>query len=385
MKTTAYTESTPQAPAPDNQRLPDALFGGKEVLDGAEDTDSLWSRFYPRDVPFFKMALLDQLLRRPYHAVALEGPFHVKKLAQDYRAQVFRSETSINRSGAPCIDRLLLVLGDGVFAYLDDEVFKLYAPSPQSAEAAALKFRRYVKPTAPGKPRFYVVAVNPEGPDAETVVIERAAPVATEELALNYGEDFPAWEEEWTERMRRVPSGLTILFGPPGCGKTSYLRALMSRLLDKAVFYFVPLSESEMLSDPRFVNFWVAQTRRHGKKQKIAILEDAEELLLTRDGGTRDKGSNLLNIADGFLGDHLKLHVIATTNVPISKLDPAIVRPGRLIGVREFRRLTRKEALRVAEAKGIVLPDQADFSLAEIYCARAKTERLGQPQKIGFA
>jgi hypothetical protein len=39
----------------------------------------------------------------------------------------------------------------------------------------------------------------------------------------------------------------------------------------------------------------------------------------------------------------------------------------------------------VAEAKGIVLPDQPDFSLAEIYCVRAKAERLGQPQKIGFA
>jgi SpoVK/Ycf46/Vps4 family AAA+-type ATPase len=224
-----------------------------------------------------------------------------------------------------------------------------------------------------------VISLNLEGPSTETVVIERSAPVNSEELILNYGEDFPAWEQQWTERMRRTPSGLTILCGPPGCGKTSYLRALMSRLLATAVFYFVPVSEAEMLSHPRFVSFGLRQTNRHPKQQKIAILEDAEELLLARDEGSRAKVSNLLNIADGFLGDHLKLHVIATTNVPLSKLDPAIARPGRLIGVREFRRLSRAEALRLADAKGLNLPDQSDFSLAELYCSRAVTDRIGLP------
>jgi SpoVK/Ycf46/Vps4 family AAA+-type ATPase len=172
---------------------------------------------------------------------------------------------------------------------------------------------------------------------------------------------------------------------PPGFGKTSYLRALMARLLDSSVFYFVPLAEAQMLSSASFVSFWVTQTRLHEKKQKIAILENAEELLLARDEGSRDKVSNLLNIADGFLGDHLKLHVIATTNVPISKLDPAIVRPGRLLGMREFRRLNRAEALRLAEAKGLKLADQPDYSLAEVYCASAKPDRVEQTTRIGFA
>ena len=38
------------------------------------------------------------------------------------------------------------------------------------------------------------------------------------------------------------------------------------------------------------------------------------------------------------------------------------------MGTREFRRLTRPEAQRLAEAKGLTLADQDDFSLAEIYC-----------------
>ena len=75
----------------------------------------------PRDVPFMKMALLDQLLHRPYHAVILEGPFNLPRLAHDHAKALFRSETLLTRKGKPSIERLLLTLGDGVFGFLDDE------------------------------------------------------------------------------------------------------------------------------------------------------------------------------------------------------------------------------------------------------------------------
>ena len=140
-----------------------------------------------------------------------------------------------------------------------------------------------------------------------------------------------------------------------------------------------------LLSSPRFVRFWIEETRRHKGNVKFAILEDAEDLLLPRDCGNGDKVANLLNVADGFLGDHLKLHVVATTNVPINKLDPAIVRPGRLIGAREFRRLTRAEAERLAAAKGLALPDKEDFSLAEVYAGDLSAWPSGKERKIGFA
>ena len=65
--------------------------------------------------------------------------------------------------------------------------------------------------------------------------------------------------------------------------------------------------------------------------------------------------SSLLNAVHGFLGEHLKLHILATTNAPLRELDPALLRPGRLMGMRQFRRLTRPEAQRLAEAKGLTL------------------------------
>ena len=94
--------------------------------------------------------------------------------------------------------------------------------------------------------------------------------------------------------------------------------------------------------------------------------------------------SNLLNIGDGFLGEHLKLHVVATTNTPMRRLDEAMLRPGRLMGTREFRRLTRDEALRLAQAKGLKLADGFDtFSLAEVYCGRP--EVLSPEPSVGFS
>ena len=355
-------------------------------LTDSEEEDSFWQLYMPREVSFFKMALLDQLVRRPYHTFILPGPFNAKQLAADYQPQVYRSETGTTPAGEVRLSRLLLCLSNGVFAYLEDETMTVYGPTPEAAQAVAEKLRQYVLPRLAPEPHFYIVSLEDNGPEAQKILIKRPAPVNVAELALHYGEDFVAWETQWLAKLSQSGSGLTILLGPPGCGKTSYLRALMSRLLNQAVFYFVPSDALELLTSPRFVNFWVKQTERQGQRRKIAILEDAEEVLLPRDAGNSQRVSHLLNIADGFLGDHLQLHVLATTNVTMRELDPAIVRPGRLTGSREFRRLSRCEAERLAEAKGLKLNGgQVDYSLAEVY-----HQTLGLPvplpaQKLGFA
>jgi len=94
--------------------------------------------------------------------------------------------------------------------------------------------------------------------------------------------------------------------------------------------------------------------------------------------------SSVLNMGDGFLGKYLKVHLVLTCNTATHRLDSAILRPGRLIGTREFRRLTTAEALRLANAKGLKLPDQPDYSLAEIYCSPPVTLKLNSNRQIGF-
>jgi ATP-dependent 26S proteasome regulatory subunit len=86
-----------------------------------------------------------------------------------------------------------------------------------------------------------------------------------------------------------------------------------------------------------------------------------------------------------FLGDHLKLHVIATTNASVRQLDPAILRPDRFMGACEFSRLTCQEAQRLAETKGLTLPDQGDYSLAEVYCGAAAGFTPNRGRQLGLA
>ena len=67
------------------------------------------------------------------------------------------------------------------------------------------------------------------------------------------------------------------------------------------------------------------------------------------------------------------------------QLDPALLRPGRLMGTREFRRLNRDEASRLAEAKGLKLAQQDDYSLAELYCGAVSGPVLNPDRQVGFA
>jgi hypothetical protein len=387
--------STKRLPANDEPVLPelepppDAFRGGSELLDddasaGASARYAESRIFASPDLSFFTLPVYDRLRQRPYHEVVVQRPFDTRRLAHDYRQHIYRSEVVFLQRCPPSVDSLLLCLGQGVFVLHDGTNLTVIAPTPQAAAKIAADFRRYVKPRAKAKPGFHLVSFGPDGPYAELIEVDTCPAADAEELALHYGADFPAWETQWLAQLARRRSGVTILFGPAGVGKTSYLKMLMARFIDRFVFYYLPLSCFALLSAPGFVGFWLDQNRGHPGKVKLAMIEDAENLLLPRDERSRAQVSNLLNIGDGFLGEHLKIHVVATTNVPIRRLDEAVLRPGRLMGSREFRRLTRAEALRLAQAKGLTLANGSDtWSLAEVY--NGQPTILGLEPKVGFS
>jgi hypothetical protein len=261
----------------------------------------------------------------------------------------------------------------------------VFAPTPQAAAQVAEGLRSYEKPPTENKPGFRLVSLTPTGAETEFIAMQDGASMNEAELVLHYGDEFVKWERAWLGRIDARQSGLTLVFGPPGVGKTQWLKSLMMRFNDRFVCYYLPLSSFDVLAAPSFVSFWLDQNRIHSKKAKLAIIEDAEDVLLPRDENSRAKVSNLLNIGDGFLGDHLKLHVIASTNTPLQRLDPALLRPGRLTGAYHFRRLSRSNAQRLAKAKGLILPEQEDWSLAEIYNGTPQEPDLEKKGRVGFA
>src|SRR5580765_1026861 len=80
-------------------------------------------------------------------------------------------------------------------------------------------------------------------------------------------------------------------------------------------------------------------------KWRLLILEDTGELLAADAKEQAGQGlSRLLNVVDGIIGQGLRVLVLVTTNEPLTRLHPAISRPGRCAAKIEFGPFSAAEA-----------------------------------------
>eukprot|EP01012_Entosiphon_sulcatum_P045300 TRINITY_DN6038_c0_g1_i1.p1 TRINITY_DN6038_c0_g1~~TRINITY_DN6038_c0_g1_i1.p1 ORF type:complete len:878 (-),score=148.80 TRINITY_DN6038_c0_g1_i1:8-2620(-) len=133
-----------------------------------------------------------------------------------------------------------------------------------------------------------------------------------------------------------------MLYGPPGCGKTSTAEVIAGAL--KLDICMLTLSNKE-LDDSR-----LASCLRDAPKRSIVLLEDVDAVFVERtaqkEGGRPGVTfSGLLNAIDGVASQEGRLFLMTTNH--FEKLDAALVRPGRCDVKIELRRASRTQMQRL--------------------------------------
>jgi hypothetical protein len=241
-----------------------------------------------------------------------------------------------------------------------------------------VEFIRTKEIPVPHKAAIHIIKKSNYGFDATKKTIKKKADFSPD----HYNDDFgPVADRIQSTINSDTNRGIVLLHGGIGTGKTSYIKHIMQ--VSKKKVYYVPPDLAHNLSDPGLIEFITGRLQ-----DSVLVIEDAENVLRSREAGGSQAVSNILNISDGILGEVMSSTIIATVNCPLKELDQALMRPGRLIAEYEFRALTQaKTNYLLRKLYGEDQTSDKALTLAEIFNINSmpatgpKVEKV----KLGFA
>lgn len=214
--------------------------------------------------------------------------------------------------------------------------------------------------------------------DGQYYTIESKVKKVDININENYNDDFIPVYNDILSFIDSRESGLVLLYGIPGSGKSSLLRHLCSK--HPKDYIIVPTSLTNRLGDPDFVSFMIDNAN------SVFILEDCEQILMDR-GVNMFNGaiSNILNMSDGLLSDIMNIKFICTFNADIKTIDNALLRKGRCYAKYEFKELEESKVRALNDKYNLGLTEIRPMTLAEIYNAdKTEYSEDRKMNKIGF-
>jgi ATP-dependent 26S proteasome regulatory subunit len=177
---------------------------------------------------------------------------------------------------------------------------------------------------------------------------------------------------DYYDSFMKSNSNVLLLIGPPGTGKTTFIRGLLSHTGSSAM---VTYDASILEKDFVFANFIEQNVN-------LLVLEDSDNFLKARSEGNTMM-HRFLNVGDGLVTTKGK-KLIFSTNLPsVRDVDEALIRPGRCFDILKFEKLDDNQAKALAEKQGFSLNEKKDsWTLAEIFGDKSKNE-LKTNHKVG--
>lgn len=319
-------------------------------LEGGSYIDALRLFFaYTKEVPSVKAVRLINAKRlRIWLETSLECEI-VKK--HDY--QQYNRDTK--KMGY--IDAIYL-LNNGLMVNIEREaVFILHKSSD---ETTALEFvDKFKKFTTRNKITHDIYLVIKTNHGFDTTELKISNPKL--DLTKNYNHDLLPMHENLLQKLKQKDkSGLILFHGVPGTGKTTYIRHLMYKISKPVIF--IPPNLAGDLDSPSVISLLLEN------RNSVFVIEDAEQLLVSRDAHHNSCISLILNLTDGILGEGLGIQVIATFNTDLSNIDKALLRKGRLLALYDFKALSIEKSKNLLSDLGEPAhPVNTPMTLADIY------------------
>ncbi len=221
---------------------------------------------------------------------------------------------------------------------------------------------------------IHLMVTTPRGIETEQVKYKK--PVV--HLEQNYNEGFAEVHNNILQKLRlKNSNGLFLLHGKPGTGKSTYIRHLIRQLKKKVIFLSPNLAGQ--LDSIQLTRFLIEN------KNSVFVIEDAEQLIASRENERNSSLSTLLNLTDGILGECLSIQVVATFNTQVKNIDTALLRKGRLQLMYEFDALSVEKSNALLQELNSTHKTAVPLTLAEIYNFEADNlnEEAGR-KVIGF-